>query len=60
MVKFDFFAFKLLTQSLKIKHSLQVTKSIGELLFFHFRVTNVKLIHEKIPINITVPMSVNP
>ena len=33
---------------------------MGELLLFHFRVTNVKLINKKNPINITVPMFVNP
>ena len=30
------------------------------LLFFHFRVTNVKLIDEKNPLNITVRMFANP
>ena len=32
---------------------------MSELLFFHFRVTNVKLINEKNPVNITARMSVN-
>ena len=32
---------------------------MGDLLFFHFRVTNMKLIGEKNPLNITVSMSVN-
>ena len=33
---------------------------MGELLFFHFRVTNVKLVKEQNPLNITVRMSVSP
>ena len=33
---------------------------MDELLFFHFRVTNVKLINEKSPLNIAVRTSVNP
>ena len=33
---------------------------MGELLFFHFRVTNVKLIDEKNSLNIAAPMSANP
>ena len=33
---------------------------MGELLFLHFSVTNVKLIDEKNLLNITVRMSVNP
>ena len=32
---------------------------MGDLLFFHFRVTNMKLIGEKNPLNITVSISVN-
>ena len=32
---------------------------MGELLFFHFRVTKVMLINEKNPLNVTVRMSVN-
>ena len=38
----------------KKKNSLRVTNSMGTLLFSHFRVTNVKLINEKNPLNITV------
>ena len=33
---------------------------MGELLFFHFRVTNVNFINKKNSLNITVRMSVNP
>ena len=33
---------------------------MGELLFSHFRVPNVKLINEKNPLNIAVWISVNP
>ena len=33
---------------------------MGELLFIHFRVKNVKLINEKDPLNSTARMSVNP
>ena len=41
-------------------NAFRVTNSMGDLLFFHFRVMNVKLINEKNPINITVPMFANP
>ena len=41
-------------------NAFRVTNSMGDLLFFHFRVTNVKLINEKNLINITVPMFANP
>ena len=48
MVKILAFRFRVTNSTLEIKkNSLPVTHSIGELLFFHFRVTNVKLINEK-------------
>ena len=52
MVKLLLFAFELLTRGQK--KSLRVTKSMGALLFSHFRVTNVRLINEKGPLIITV------
>ena len=41
-------------------NAFRVTNSMGDLLLFHFRVTNVKLINEKNPMNITAPMFANP
>ena len=46
--------------SLRLTNSLWVTNSMGKLLFFRSRVTSVKLINEKIFLNITVWMSLNP
>ena len=48
MVKLLFFCFWVANSGLQKKLiSLRVTNSMGKLLFFHFRVTNVKLINEK-------------
>ena len=59
MVKLLFFCFQVTSLKYK-KFQFGLLTRLVNFYFFHFRITNVKLKHEKNPLNITVRMFVNP
>ena len=50
----NFYFFRFRVTNSREKKSLRVTNLMGALLFFHFQVTNVKLINEEISLIIAV------